>query len=143
MRVSPSFGAFLSAIFFGTAALAATVTPEQGELLVNTGAGYKPVWQSMQVSPGDQVMAKPKASGRVVYSDDCIVRVSPGMVLTIAPKSPCERTARHIETAAGSPPPAQTSQGPGGGNDVVPFLAVVGVPVGMALLPTRDKAASP
>jgi len=141
MRLAPSFVAFGVAFVFGSAALAATVTPEQGEILVNSGSGFKPVKQALEVSPGDQVMARPKSAGRVVYSEGCVVRVSPGMVLTIAAKPPCTRSAQHVETQASMPPPGPQAQS--SGSDAALFLSVVAVPTGMVLLPTKDKAASP
>jgi hypothetical protein len=141
MRLSPSLFAFGVVLAFGSAASAATVTPEQGEILVNSGSGFKSVKQTLEVSAGDQVMAKPKSAGRVVYSEGCVVRVSPGMVLTIAPKPPCARSAQHIETQASLPPPGPQSQS--SGSDAALFLGVVAVPTGMALLSNKDKAASP
>lgn len=140
MRVSLGLIALSSALIFGTSVLAATVASEQGEVFVNRGSGYKPVTQPTQVAAGDQVMVKPKGSGRVVFPDGCTVNVSPGVVFTIAAKSPCQRSGRHIETV-GSPMPEQ--QVPDDGGDVLPFLGVVAVPVGFVLLPNKDRAASP
>jgi len=140
MRISLGLIALGSALVFGTSALAATVTSEQGEVLVNRGSGYKPVTRPTQVTAGNQVMVRPKGRGRVVFPDGCTVNVSPGVVFTIAAKSPCQPSGSHIETV-GSPVQGPKVQNDGG--DVLPFLAVVGVPVGMMLLPAKDKAASP
>jgi hypothetical protein len=142
MRLSPRLVAFGVTLVFGTAASAATVTSEQGEILVNSGSGFRAIKQTLEVSAGDQVMAKPKSAGRVVYAEGCVVRVSPGMVLTIAPNPPCTRTAQHIETQA-SMPPSGPPQGQNSGSDAL-FLGVVAVPTGMVLLSAnKDKAASP
>jgi len=140
MRMSVKTMTLCSALVFATSAVAATITPERGEVLVNRGSGYKLVTQPTQVAAGDQVMVKPKGSGRVVFPDGCSVLVAPGAVLTIAATSPCVRAGSHVETAASLPPnkdPQQT------GNDALPFLTVAGVAAGMTLLPQKDKAASP
>jgi hypothetical protein len=140
MRSLPVLIALGSAVILGTSANAATVTPEKGELLVNRGTGYKPVKQPTEAAAGDRVMARPKSSGRIEYPEGCVVKVSPGTVFTVVAKSPCAPGGLHIETAAsppGQPPP------PAGGNDVLPFLGVLSVPVGMMLLPQKDKGASP
>ena len=141
MRIAQRLCAFGTALLLGTAALAATVAPEQGEILVNSGSGFKPIKQTIEVSAGDQIMAKPRSTGRVIYSEDCIVRVSPGMVLTIAADKPCKRSAQHIETQASMPPAPQAQAS---GADTALFVGVVAVPTGMALLSiNKDKAASP
>jgi hypothetical protein len=139
MRISLGLIALGSALVFGTSAFAATVTSEQGEVLVNRGTGYKPVTRPTRVTAGDQVFAGPKDSGRVVFPDGCTVKVLPGLVFTIGAKSPCQPTGSHIETVGSM----QEPKVPADGGDVLPFLAVVGVPVGMMLLPAKDKAASP
>ena len=140
MRISLGLIALGSALIFGTSAFAATVTSERGEVLVNRGAGYKPVTQPMQATAGDQVMAKPKSSGRVVFSDGCTVIVVPGVVFIIAAKSPCGRSGRHIETV-GSPMQKEVVQGDE--NYVLPSLLAAGVPVGIMHLRENLKAASP
>ena len=106
MRISLGLFAFAVTILIATGAVAATVTTEQGEVLVNRGTGFKPAAQPMEVSAGDQVMAKPEGRGNVVYPDGCIVNVVPGVVFTIADKSPCQRRGSHIETAASTAPTA-------------------------------------
>jgi hypothetical protein len=140
MRISLKVITFGSALIFATSALAATVASERGEVLVNRGSGYKLVTQPTPVAVGDQVMVKPKSSGRVTFPDGCTMMVAPGAIFTISAKSPCERAGGHIETVGSLPPKKDPQES---GNDVVPFLTVVGVPVGMMLLPQKDKAASP
>ena len=98
MRISVGLSGICLTLVFSTSTLAATVTSEQGEVLVNQGAGYKPVTQPTEVAPGDQVIAKPRSSGRVVFSDGCAVKVEPGSVLTITPQSPCEPRGSHVVT---------------------------------------------
>jgi hypothetical protein len=124
---------------FSTSALAATVTPDQGQVFVNRGGGYKPVTQPVEAAVGDQVMVKPKSQAHVVFPDGCSVLVSVGMVFTIGPKSPCAQRGSHIETAAVLPPQQQAASG---GGDAL-FLSVAGVTAGMVVLGSSDKAASP
>jgi hypothetical protein len=140
MRSLPVLIALGTAVILATSSNAATVTSEKGELLVNRGSGYKPVRQPTEAAAGDRVLARPSSSGRIEYPDGCVVKVSPGAIFTVVAKSPCVPGGHHIETAA-SPSGQQTP--PGGGNDVLPFLGVLSVPVGMMLLPQSDKAASP
>lgn len=140
MRISPRLLAIGSTIIFATSAAAATLTSEQGEVLVNRGSGYKAVTQPVDVAAGDQVMAKPKGRGRVVFPDGCSVKVAPGVVFTVAAKSPCERRGAHIETV-GSPKPNEVAQ-----NDesyVLPSLLAAGVPIAIMELRANSKSASP
>ena len=140
MRFSLGLFAFAVTIIVATGAVAATVMTEQGEVLVNRGTGFKPATQPMEVSAGDQVMAKPKGRGNVVYPDGCIVNVVPGVVFTIADKSPCERRGSHIETAASTPPAvnAQTNE-----SYAIPSLLAAGVPIAIMQLRDSQRSASP
>jgi hypothetical protein len=70
-------------------AYAATVNATQGQVLLNLGQGYKQVTGSSEAGPGAIVVANPGGSAQVVYSDGCSITVTPGMVYTIAPQSPC------------------------------------------------------
>lgn len=75
-------------------AQAAKVAVQGGELLVNSGAGYRAVIDAAEVKPGGAVLARPRASGSIVYEDGCTVKVEPGTVLWVAPRSPCADTGR-------------------------------------------------
>ena len=123
-----------------TPALAATVTSERGEVLVNRGAGYKPVTQPTKVAAGDQIMAKPKSSGRVVFPDGCAVKIAPGSVFVVAAKSPCAPTGAHVETQAALGPEESVPNDP---SYVLPSLLAAGVPVGIMTLHKNLKSASP
>ena len=140
MRISLGLCAFAVTIIVVTGAVAATVTAEQGEVLVNRGTGFKPATQPMEVSAGDQVMVKPKGRGHVVYPDGCTVKVAPGAVFTVGDKSPCERRGSHIETAASTPPAvnAQTNE-----SYVIPSLLAAGVPIAIMQLRDNQRSASP
>jgi hypothetical protein len=144
MRTSPILRAAGAALIVSSSAQAATVTVERGEVLINRGKGFTSVSQPTEAAPGDQVMAKPRGSGRIAFADGCTVTVAPGTVLTIAPKSPCERTGSHSETGGSlKDAPLHEEPAAAANRDDLLFLAVVGVAAGFVLLPTKDKAASP
>jgi hypothetical protein len=140
MRFAFGLVASSSAFIFHASAFAATVTPKQGEVLVNQGSGYKSVTQPTEVAVGDQLMVKPKSSGRIVFPDGCTVNVSPGGVFIIPAKSPCERSGRHVETVG-----SVTSEKSVGddGSYALPSLLAAGMPVGIILLRDHLKPASP
>jgi hypothetical protein len=142
--MSPAVIVLGSAVLFGASVEAATVSPEHGEVLVSRGDGYKLATLPTEVGVGGQVMVRPASSGRVVFADGCVVKLVPGIVLTVTAQSPCERVARHIETGGSLKDDALPEQSVSNDrHDVLPFLAVVGVAAGFVLAPTRDRAASP
>jgi hypothetical protein len=73
----------------GTSAFAATVTPIEGAVQVNSGSGFRPLSGSAEVAPGTSVMVSPKGRGEIRYSDGCKATVRPGSVAVVAPVSPC------------------------------------------------------
>jgi hypothetical protein len=139
MRISPGLFAFAVTVIAATSAAAATVTTEQGEVLVNRGTGFKPATQPMEVSSGDQVMVKPKGRGHVVFPDGCTVKVAPGAVFTVGDKSPCERRGSHIETASSTPSAANAADE----SYVIPSLLAAGVPIAIIQLRDNLRSASP
>jgi hypothetical protein len=82
-------GVLLLSLAVSPSAHAATVNATQGQVLLNLGQGYKQVAGSSEAGPGAIVVANPGGSAQVVYSDGCSITVTPGMVYTIAPQSPC------------------------------------------------------
>lgn len=84
---------------------AARITPVEGEILVNSGAGYQRIDGAAQLKPGDSAIANPNARASLVYDDGCIVDVVPGMVAWVEPASPCGAGAR----AARDPAPLLSS----------------------------------
>ena len=86
---------FLGAMCFGCVTLlgssswAATIEPDQGNLMVNQGKGFQPINGRVDASVGNSVMVAPGGTATVVYDDGCKVTVEPGTVTTIAPLSPC------------------------------------------------------
>jgi hypothetical protein len=107
----------IATISFSAASMAATVTNIQGSVFVNTGTGFQPVTGSVQAGPGATVMASPGGSAKIIYSD-CVVRVDPGMVVTIT-ESPC------APPSPGSPPTTLTGVGIGvGAAAIITVIAV-------------------
>ena len=98
MTIMRGFLVVLAATFFVTSASAATVIAEQGQVLVNEGSGFKLLVQPTVVQPGAQVMANPRGTASVEFPDGCVVKVEPGMVLTVEVQSPCKPRGGHVET---------------------------------------------
>jgi hypothetical protein len=135
--------ALAAALIVASAAQAATVTPERGEVLLNRGKGFVPVLQPTEAAPGDRIMARPRGAGRVAFADGCIVTVVPGAILTVAAKSPCERSGSHVETGGSLKDGPFEQPAADGRRDALPVVVVFGVAAGFVLAPTTDRAASP
>lgn len=98
--LSVAFSAMLATIF-GTciaSAQVAEVRPVRGEILVNTGVGFRAITETMQLKPGDAALAGDEASGSLIYEDGCRVDVVPGSLVWVRARSPCSADA-------GQPPP--------------------------------------
>ena len=133
---------------------AAVVQSVNGTVLVNRGAGFKPVTGTSQLSAGDVVMAKEGSSANIVYADGCSIRVAPGTVASVSQKSGGTNNARVEESpcARGEVTNAssQTGGNTGGAGDpfaldtglVVP-VAAAGLIVGGIALAIIHNAASP
>ena len=140
MRIALGLVILSSALIPGTSALAATATSEHGEVLVNRGAGYKPVTQPSEVVAGDQILVTPRSRGQVVFPDGCTVNISPGIVFSVPAKSPCERRGSHIETVGSSTPEESAKDD---GSYALPSVLAAGMPVGIIVLQDNLKSASP
>jgi hypothetical protein len=142
MRIAKVLLALGAVLVSAASAGAATVTSEQGQVLVNRGDGYKLVTDATEAAPGHLVIVNPGGIGRVVYPDGCTVALQPGVVFSIAPKSPCVRSGGHVETGGSlkdEPKPVETEE-----RSLVPALIAGGVAVGVGVfLLHRDKGASP
>jgi hypothetical protein len=98
------FVALIAVIALDAHVYAATVRALQGQVLVNSGQGYRLVDGSMQMGPGATVVANPGAVAQVVYPNGCTVTVQPGSVYLIASQEPCLATAREqIQTNQAGP----------------------------------------
>jgi hypothetical protein len=69
---------------------AATVTPESGAVLVNSGKGFIKVSSDVEYRPGARVMVRPGGSAVIGYGSGCSVRVKPGRIETIRDTPPCD-----------------------------------------------------
>src|SRR5215210_3961409 len=90
MRVGSVVLAAVLAASTALSAVAATVTTQQGQVLLNRGQGFKQVPGSAQAGAGAKVVANPGGLGQVTYPDGCTVTVQPCSVYTIAQESPCK-----------------------------------------------------
>jgi hypothetical protein len=106
MRIVAAVVALASGLVLSTASLAATVMPVKGKLSINSGTGFHEVAGSVDGKVGDAVMAGPRSSGRIVYSDGCEVPVVPGRVVTITAESPCGNAFGQDASGGGGLPPA-------------------------------------
>ena len=70
-------------------AVAATVESVNGKVLINHGDGFRQATSGAQAKAGDQLMAGPGASAKLVYSDRCRVSVVPGRVVSVGKQPPC------------------------------------------------------
>lgn len=116
-------------------AIAATVNPIAGSVLVNRGKGFNAVTGITTANPGDVVMARNNGAAEIVFEDGCVVKVESGNLVRIAEgPSPC--------AAAGS---AAAASGAGNGGlstaTIVAGAAVVGGAVigAVALSGSGDK----
>jgi len=106
---------------------AATVTGVQGQVLVNSGNGFRPVQGAVQAGPGARVVVNQGGQASVQYDDGCIVPLSAGQLYTIAAVSPCG--------------PGQGAAAPVNGLAI--GAAVVGAAVGGVILLNGLNSASP
>jgi hypothetical protein len=88
-HLSTVLGAAVSVLAFDASAVAATLTSIQGQVRVNSGSGFHQVSQMEEVAPGTSIMVSSGGSAEVLYSDGCRMPAEPGLVVTVAPISPC------------------------------------------------------
>ena len=89
MYLMRSVIAFAILVSITSSSWAATVSGLQGQILINTGNGFRVLQGSAQVGVGARVVANQGGQGTVLYDDGCPVTVNPGEVYTIAAVSPC------------------------------------------------------
>ena len=93
-RVAALAGAGL--LISGLTVSAATVSGEDGSVLVNNGAGFVRVLSSTEVTPASQIMVSPGGSALIAYAGNCTVRVPSG-VWHVQQASPCAEGATLID----------------------------------------------
>lgn len=125
MRAVIAFAILASVI---SSSWAATVTGVQGQILLNTGDGFRLVQGSVQVGPGARIVANQGGEGSIQYDDGCSVPLTPGQLYTIAAASPCATTQQNT---------------PGGPNGLAVGAAVLGGAVGAVILFNGLNSASP
>lgn len=149
MRIASVSLALIAAVGLGAAARAATVRAVEGQVLVNSGQGFRLVDGSTSLEPGGTVVANPGAVAQVVYAGGCTVTVQPGSVYLIAAQPPCQtgestRTGGLSDRAGankGGQPDDKAGQSGGSGTTwAVAGVAIVGGGVGGYFL---MKALSP
>jgi hypothetical protein len=89
VKVLRCFMVAVSTFALGTSGFAATVTPVEGTVQVNTGSGFHPVSGAAEVAAGSSVMVSPKGRAKISYSDGCKTTLHPGSVAVVPPVSPC------------------------------------------------------
>jgi hypothetical protein len=75
---------------------AATVANQGGTVLVSKGDGFTPVANDTDLPPGARVMVKPGGLAKITYSNECAVRVGPG-VWQVQPSAPCAKGNAEID----------------------------------------------
>ena len=148
MQIARGVAVFASAMVLSLSSFAATVTPEQGIVLVNRGSGYQNVTGPTNVNPGDILVVNPGGSALLAYDDGCFVPVAVGTIVTVGAKSPCATQGSMTPTQASGPVPeaegdtAPTADGPGF-TELALSVGVAGAVVGGIMLTQKDKPASP
>ncbi len=122
---------------------AATVNSIQGEVLVNSGDGFKPLANAPgDLKAGSQVMVRPGGSAVITYASNCSVRVPSG-VWAVQASAPCSAGNDVIDFSTRMnqevPPPADDATG------LVVGGLVVAAGVGAAIILTQgnDNPSSP
>src|SRR5262249_6496031 len=109
MKCVAAVSAFWLGLWASPCAFAATVTAEQGQVLLNTGQGYRLVQGSAKANPGDTVVVNPGGMARITYDDGCTSEVRPPAVTAISSQSPCQMQQKL------SPPESEPQSGGIGG----------------------------
>ena len=82
---------------------AATLEFVQGKVMVNHGGGYRFVSGSVNLKPGDMIVADSGGSAQLFYDGGCTVPIEPGAVVTVAELPPCLTTQATPSTLGLSP----------------------------------------
>ena len=141
MKCVAAASAFWLALWAGPCAFATSVTAEQGQVLLNTGQGYRLVQGSTNVNPGDMIVVNPGGMARITYDDGCVTEVRPPAVTAISAQSPCQLKQQNQGSPQGEP------QGETGGitttHVVLGTATLVGAGVAALLYFGKLKPASP
>ncbi len=67
----------------------ATVTQDQGSVLVDSGKGFAKIGASAVVPDGSRVLVAPKSHGTIAYADGCKLPLSASSITTVSSKVGC------------------------------------------------------
>jgi hypothetical protein len=119
------------------AASAATLTPLQGQVLLNRGGGYQPISGTVEVKAGDSILVNPDGLAQLAYDDCATYEIKPGDVVYVSEKEAVPCAGGVVDGAAGL-------GGLGANGLVVGGLAVaVGVGVVAGVSSGSDSPSSP
>jgi hypothetical protein len=129
----------------GTAVEAATlkINSGAGDVLVNSGNGFRKVGGTSQVKTGDQIMVRTKGSAVVVYDNGCNITVNVGLVQTVVPEGLCSLGITDGTPVGPNGGPVTTTLVPPTAGEVLIGAAVIGGGVVAIVAATRDDGASP
>jgi hypothetical protein len=102
---------------------AVTLQNIRGDVLVNGGGGFEPLFSGGTVGPGDKIFAR-NGSVDIVYDDACKVTVHPGSTATVLAASPCQPAGGG--GGAGDPPV-------GGFGEPTDYLIAATIAAGVAI----------
>lgn len=114
-----------AAVALAWPAVAASVAPVNGAVLVNRGQGFRQISGATTVSTGDTIMVRPGGSARITYPGGCWIPVEPGNVLTVPPEDHCVLGLNNVT-----------------GTDLLTGAAIAGAIAGGVLLLHGDNGAT-
>jgi hypothetical protein len=89
-RCKLSAAGAVAALLYGSSPIsAATVSGQNGTVLVNKGDGFVPIASDAELAPGGQIMVHPGGSALITYASNCTIRVGAGRVWTVQEAPPC------------------------------------------------------
>ena len=81
---------------------AATLSLAEGQVLVNTGNGFRQATVGQQLKAGDRVMVGPGGGNATIsYDFTCVARVPTGQVVTVSAGTPCNANSPTASPEAG------------------------------------------
>ena len=143
MRISFALAAVVaSAFLFSQTSQAATISSIQGEVLVNSGSGFKPLADVPgDLKAGSQVMIRPGGAAMITYASNCSVRVPSG-VWAVQSSATCSAGTSVIDFSSRmnqeTPPPADDPT-----LLIVGGLVVAGGVAAAVILSQGDSPSSP
>ncbi len=72
------------------AAPSATVTLDEGSVLVDSGKGFVKIGVSAVVPEGSRILVPPRSKATLAYAEGCTVKLSPMSITTVSQKLGCK-----------------------------------------------------